>query len=186
MLGFLGAAADGFYPGFSRAHPAPAAISWDMVQMPGPGDAATGSVRLRSLDPRDTPIIDFDFFSGDAGQRDLEALVEGANLVLRIFDQTSGPVAPFTLFESEAPVNSTQFFKDRTFGHHATGTCRMGPLNDRSACVDSSFRVQGVKGLRVADASVFPRAPGAWPTVPTYMMGLKLADILTQEDGKCA
>jgi choline dehydrogenase len=184
LLGFPGAAADGFYPGFSRPTPAPAAMSWDIVQMPGPGDAATGSVRLRSLDPRDTPIIDFDFFTGDSGQRDLEAMVESANLVLRIFDRTGEPVAPFTLFDSEEPFNSTQFFKDRSFGHHATGTCRMGPVNDRSACVDSKFRVQGVEGLRVVDASVFPRAPGAWPTVPTYMMGLKLADTLALEGGQ--
>jgi choline dehydrogenase len=91
-------------------------------------------------------------------------------------------VAPFTLFDSEEPFNSTQFFKDRSFGHHASGTCRMGPLKDRSACVDSNFRVQGVEGLRVVDASVFPRTPGAWPTVPTYMMGLKLADILAREN----
>ena len=143
MLRFPGAAATGFYPGFSHPKPAPAAITWDLVQMPGPGDDARGSVTLRSRDPRDTPVIDFNFCNGDAGQRDIEALVEGVDLVLRILKRMGEPMAPFTLNYPEEGVDFAQFFRDWAFGHHATGTCRMGLANDPNACIDPNFRVHG-------------------------------------------
>jgi choline dehydrogenase len=149
--------------------------------MPGPGSDAKGSVTLRSRNPRDTPVIDFNYFVGDAGERDLQALVEAGELALNLFNQTSETWAPITIVSPGPGEDLRQSLKDEAFGHHATGSCRMGPKGDRDACTDSQFRVQGVEGLRVADASVFPRAPGAWPTMPTYMIGLKLADILSRE-----
>ena len=49
------------------------------------------------------------------------------------------------------------------------------------AVLDSSFRVRGVRGLRVVDASVYPRIPGTFTAVSTYLVGEKAADvILTQ------
>lgn len=62
--------------------------------------------------------------------------------------------------------------------HHAVGTCRMGPANDPLAVVDSSGRVHGVKGLRVADASAMPTIPRANTNLPTLMLAEKLADSL--------
>ena len=52
------------------------------------------------------------------------------------------------------------------------GTCSMGPDGDERAVVDTQFRVRGVDGLAVADASVIPvplsRGPAAtvvaWPS----------------------
>ncbi|CAH0002408.1 unnamed protein product [Clonostachys byssicola] len=181
LYGAPGAAVTGFYPGFSRPAASPASFSWALAQMPGPGSDAKGSVTLRSRNPRDTPVIDFNYFVGDAGERDLQALVEAGELALNLFNQTSETWAPITIVSPGPGEDLRQSLKDEVFGHHATGSCRMGPKGDRDACIDSQFRVQGVEGLRVADASVFPRAPGAWPTMPTYMIGLKLADILSRE-----
>jgi choline dehydrogenase len=39
--------------------------------------------------------------------------------------------------------------------YHPSGTCRMAPESDNGV-VDSHLRVYGIKGLRVADASIFP------------------------------
>ncbi|KAK7229417.1 hypothetical protein V2G26_001587 [Clonostachys chloroleuca] len=181
LYGAPGAAVTGFYPGFSRPAASPASFSWALAQMPGPGSDARGSVTLRSSNPRDTPVIDFNYFVGDAGERDLQALVEAGELALNLFSQTSETWAPITVVSPGPGEDLRQSLKDEAFGHHATGSCRMGPKGDRDACIDSQFRVRGVEGLRVADASVFPRAPGAWPTMPTYMIGLKLADILSRE-----
>jgi choline dehydrogenase-like flavoprotein len=39
---------------------------------------------------------------------------------------------------------------------HANGTVKMGKSDDKGACVDTSFKVFGVDGIRVADLSVCP------------------------------
>jgi len=38
-------------------------------------------------------------------------------------------------------------------------TVRMGKKEDKGACVDTDFRVRGVKNLRVVDLSVIPLLP---------------------------
>ena len=49
------------------------------------------------------------------------------------------------------------------------------------AVLDSSFRVRGIKGLRVVDASVFPKIPGFFVVMPTYMISEKAADVIHAE-----
>ena len=52
-----------------------------------------------------------------------------------------------------------QFVRDRAWGHHAACTC---PIGSRDGGVDGALRVHGTKGLRIADASVFPTIPGTF------------------------
>ncbi|CAD6885293.1 unnamed protein product [Tilletia caries] len=52
-----------------------------------------------------------------------------------------------------------QFWKNNLMTvWHAARTCAMGPLS-KGGVVDSQFRVHGVKGLRIVDASAFPQLP---------------------------
>jgi len=46
------------------------------------------------------------------------------------------------------------------------------------AVLDSNFRVRGVSGLRVVDASVFPRIPGFFIVTSIYMIGEKAAEVI--------
>ena len=99
----------------------------------------------------------------DASGEDLESVVNGIELA-RVM--TRGARA--LIEEEELPGDGVrtredlrQFVKDNAWGHHASCTNRMGPEGDRIAVVDSSFRVYGTRGLRVVDASVFPRSPGS-------------------------
>jgi choline dehydrogenase len=71
-----------------------------------------------------------------------------------------------------------QFVQDRAWGHHASCTCKIGGDGDPDAVLDSSFRVRGLKGLRVVDASVFPRIPGFFVVMPIYMIAEKAADAI--------
>jgi len=71
-----------------------------------------------------------------------------------------------------------QFVKDRCWGHHASCTCPIGRDGDRMAVLDGQFRVRGTKGLRVADASVFPRIPGFFIVTSVYMIGEKAAEVI--------
>jgi choline dehydrogenase-like flavoprotein len=45
-------------------------------------------------------------------------------------------------------------------GNANVGTCKMGRNASGNAVVDPSLKVFGVRGLRVADASVIPEIPG--------------------------
>jgi choline dehydrogenase-like flavoprotein len=51
------------------------------------------------------------------------------------------------------------------------------------AVVDSRFRVHGVEGLRVVDASVFPRIPGFFIVTPVYMVSEKASDVILEDAG---
>jgi choline dehydrogenase len=50
------------------------------------------------------------------------------------------------------------------------------------AILDSKLRVRGTDGLRVIDANVFPKIPGAFPVVPTTIARNGSEAILDRED----
>lgn len=72
--------------------------------------------------------------------------------------------------------------RDQAWGHHACGTCAIGPA-DRAGVVDTNFQVHGVRGLRVVDASVFPRIPGHFIASAVLMIGEKAADVIAAGAG---
>jgi len=60
----------------------------------------------------------------------------------------------------------------------------MGTSDDAMAVLDSRFRVRGTEGLRVVDASVFPRIPGFFIVTSVYMISEKASeDILADAEG---
>ena len=61
---------------------------------------------------------------------------------------------------------------------HASGTCRMGAMDDPRSVVDPECRVIGVSGLRVIDASIMPTVVRANTHFTTVMIAEKMADAL--------
>jgi choline dehydrogenase len=70
-----------------------------------------------------------------------------------------------------------EFVRRHAWGHHASCTCAIGPV-ERDGVLASDFRVHGVRGLRVVDASVFPRIPGFFIASAIYMIGEKAAEVI--------
>jgi len=138
----------------------------------------------------DTPLINFNSFdtgttTNGADQKDLQAFYEGVefarqvNEELNCADGSFEEVVPGPKYTSE--VDTKNFIKQEAFGHHASCTAAIGKDGDPNAVLDSRFRVRGVTGLRVVDASSFPKTPGFFPAVPLYMISEKAADVIIQD-----
>ena len=67
--------------------------------------------------------------------------------------------------------------RNNAWGHHASCSCKIGSEAE-SGVLDSNFRVHGVTGLRVVDASIFPKIPGFFIVSSIYMAGEKAADVI--------
>jgi choline dehydrogenase len=159
----------------------------------GHTDNRAGTVELRSADPHQRPAINFHYFddgSVDQGQdvNDLTAVVNAVEFVRRVAEKTDGIPLFGQLREVwPGPDVSTreaigQWVKDEAWGHHASCSARIGPDGDAMAVLDSRLRVRGVSGLRVVDASVFPRIPGTFIVLPIYMVSEKAADLLLEDN----
>ncbi|KAF2717987.1 GMC oxidoreductase [Polychaeton citri CBS 116435] len=149
-----------------------------------------GTVQLRSADPLDTPIINFNYFdtgttAGGADQLDVKAMVQAINMsrdaLARYYNY---PLGGTSFVEEKPGANVTSdedletFIKDEAWGHHACGTAAIGADGDKNAVLDSKFRVRGVHNLRVVDASVFPNIPGVFIQAPIFMISEKAADVI--------
>ncbi|MBI5693585.1 MAG: GMC family oxidoreductase N-terminal domain-containing protein [Verrucomicrobia bacterium] len=115
-----------------------------------------GTITLRSADPAAAPVIRANYF---ADERDLDAAVAGVRLArelvqTRAYDRLRG--AAVEPLDTETTPEQLRAFVRRTSAtiYHPVGTCRMG--RGRDAVVDPELRVQGLAGLRVADASIMP------------------------------
>ena len=64
---------------------------------------------------------------------------------------------------------------------HPTGTCQMGPSQQKDAVLDCELRVRGVGGLRVVDCSAMPTLPSGNTNWPAVMMGERAADLILQD-----
>jgi choline dehydrogenase-like flavoprotein len=61
---------------------------------------------------------------------------------------------------------------------HPVGTAKMGLASDPGAVVDERLRLHGLKGLRVADASVMPTITSGNTNTPTAMISAKAAELI--------
>ncbi|KAK6334221.1 hypothetical protein TWF696_002722 [Orbilia brochopaga] len=175
----------GYYPGYANDAAADRR-HWTWAILKAHTGNTAGTVALRSNDPKDTPVINFNYFDNGttaAADRDLNALVEAVDLARDINTHFLPPLSEsFNEVSPGLSISSTtqkqDFIKDNAWGHHACCTAPVGPDSDPNAVLDSEFRVRGVCGLRVVDASVFPKIPGIFVAVPIYMIAEKAADVI--------
>lgn len=168
----------GYYPGYSinitERHDW---FSWAILKA-HPRNTA-GSVMLRSADPLDMPEITFNYFDTGNGdyESDLHAITEAIGLARDAFSRQLVPIEEVLPGKDVTTTEEIHdYIKNTAWGHHASCTCPIGTDDDPMAVLDSKFRVRGVSGLRVVDASVYPRIPGTFTAVSTYMVSEKAAE----------
>ena len=136
-----------------------------------------GRLQLLSADPKDRPILDAAFLSDPD---DVTALAKAIELCREL--GSSAAMWPFAKREvmpgrTLSPSELTEFVRNgATTYFHEVGTCRMG--RDSTAVVDPQLRVNGVRNLRVADASIMPRIVGVATMATCVLIGVRMAEIL--------
>ena len=176
----------GYFPGYSALFAQRLNyLTWAILK--GHTVNRRGVVKLRSKDPLDMPDVNFHYFeegTGGAADQDLDAVVDGIKFVRAM---TRDLKRDGLIAEEELPGEQVQtddqlreYVRDNAWGHHASCTCPIGPA-DQGGVLSSDFRVHGAQGLRVVDASVFPRIPGLFILSAVYMVGEKAADVILNQ-----
>jgi choline dehydrogenase len=142
-----------------------------------------GQIRLKSANPVDAPAIHANYLTH---RDDLDALMSALRLVGKLYDT---PMIRDLVVRRLAPADDVDIADDaqlehyvRTHGgtmYHPVGTCMMGPNPD--AVVDHRLRVRGVRGLRVADASIMPTIVSGNTNAPAVMIGEKAAAMVIED-----
>jgi choline dehydrogenase len=182
----------GFFtsPGATRPdmqiHLAPATVvRGGQTRVPGNGftvnstflrPESVGTVKLRSADPADMPLIDPRYLSASKGRE------MALHLIRTIREVLAQPEIAQYIKEERLPGTAAATDEElmayvrqyASCDYHPVGTCRMGSGPD--AVVDSELRVHGLQGLRVIDASIMPRLTSGNTMAPTMMIAEKGAD----------
>ncbi|MEM9794935.1 MAG: choline dehydrogenase [Pseudomonadota bacterium] len=185
--GFIRSAAGVPYPDL-QFHFLPIAVRYDgQAGLRGHGFQAhvgpmrspsRGHVRLASSDPVAPPSILFNYMSCDQDWRDFRQAIR---LTREIFAQPAfdpyrgAEIQPGADIASDDALDAV--IRDHAeSAYHPCGTARMGEPGDADTVVDPEGRVIGVRGLRVADSSVFPRITNGNINAPSILVGEKMAD----------
>ena len=178
---------EGYFPGYSKLISAHRDyLSWIVLKAHTNNNA--GTVRLRSADPCDPPAIHFRYFDegNDRTGEDLAAVIDGIKFVRGI---CADLVRQGHIAAEELPGDNLQsdeqlrdFVRNNAWGHHASCSCPIGP-REKGGVLTSDFRVHGTGGLRVVDASAFPRIPGYFIVSAVYMIGEKAAEVILSASG---
>jgi choline dehydrogenase len=140
-----------------------------------------GHIHITGPHPEDEVAIQPNFLATDDDRRILSKV--GARM-RELFG--SGPIADLVTQERvPGPDVRTEADFERlgllggSSGYHPLGSCAMGPDDDD--VVDARLRVRGVEGVRVVDASVFPRQPSGNTSAPTQALAWHAADLILED-----
>jgi choline dehydrogenase-like flavoprotein len=145
--------------------------------------ASRGFVHAASRDPRVSPIIQPNYLSEEEDRR---VAADSIRLARRIAAAPAlaryqpKEMLPGVQLQSEAELAAAAGDIGTTI-FHPVATCKMGRDDDAMAVVDGRLRVRGLRGLRIADASVMPRITSGNTNSPTLMIAEKGAAMLLED-----
>ncbi len=140
-----------------------------------------GTIMIKSSDPHVYPSIQPGYLSTTVDQETAVAAMRMSRAIAG-----SKAMSPFIVAErvpgEAAETDGELLDAARTISqtiYHPTSTCKMG--SDVGAVVDDRLRVHGVKGLRIADASIMPTIVSGNTNAPTIMIGEKASDMILED-----
>lgn len=175
----------GYYPGYSKNFPEHLnMLTWAILKAHTLNRG--GVVTLRSADPSDRPEINFHYFEegSDKTNTDIDSVVDGIRFARRVtqplYDKKIAKQELLPGADKQTDEELRSYVRDQAWGHHASCSC---PIGDATAggVLTSDFKVHGTEGLRVVDASAFPRIPGFFILSAVYMIGEKAADAIIRQ-----
>uniref|UniRef100_W4VSE0 8-hydroxygeraniol oxidase n=1 Tax=Phaedon cochleariae TaxID=80249 RepID=W4VSE0_PHACE len=147
-------------------------------------EKSRGSVTLRSNNPRDFPIIDYNYLT-DRNGYDIDTFYKGIEHTLKLLETDAFKAINASVISVVAGCDEhAQFSRDYwycairqliTTVYHPVGTTRMGNSRHNSV-VSNKLIVHGMENLRVVDAGVMPEIPSGNVLAATYMIAEKISD----------
>jgi choline dehydrogenase len=143
-----------------------------------------GTVRLRSAEPRDAPMIAPHYLTTEEDRR---VAADAIRVTRRLMSQKA--VAPFspeeylpgpTVGDDDESLHRAAGIIGTTI-FHPVGTAKMGLPSDPLAVVDERLRVLGIAGLRVIDASIMPTITSGNTNTPTAMIAEQGAKMVVED-----
>jgi choline dehydrogenase len=134
-----------------------------------------GSVKITSPDPAVHPALRFNYLSTANDRREW---VEAIRVARSILEQPAfnlyegGETSPGPSVESDEEILDW-VARDAETALHPSCTCALGTVVD-----PATMRVNGLDGVRVVDASVFPTIPNGNIYAPVMMVAEKAADLI--------
>jgi choline dehydrogenase-like flavoprotein len=143
---------------------------------------STGTVRLTSTDAKVQPAVDPGYLSDPADYLVLRKAVLLSKRIGETMRKEGYQLTDYSVPTSESKEDLDVFIrKNARTSYHYSSTCRMAPENDVCpGVVDDKLRVHGVKGLRIADASIFPDILANHLQAPVVMVAEKCADLINE------
>ncbi|KAJ6495446.1 aryl-alcohol oxidase precursor [Mycena sanguinolenta] len=142
--------------------------------------SSRGTIQLTSNDPFDPPLIDTASLTTPF---DIFGLREAVKMTHRFLSAAAWkgyllqPLSALKLNASDTEIE-TYLRQNAAPNGHLIGTASMAPVGASWGVVDPDLRVKGVKGLRIADASVLPYVPTGNTMSTTYMIAERGSDLM--------
>jgi choline dehydrogenase len=144
-----------------------------------------GTIRLRSADPADKPVIQPNYL---ASEEDKRVAADSIRVTRKIVSQPAlQRFQPVEYLPGESVRSDDQTALVKAAGDigttifHPVGTAKMGRKEDPMAVVDERLRVFGVEGLRIVDASIMPTITSGNTNSPTMMIAEKGAAMILED-----
>ncbi|MBX3578534.1 MAG: GMC family oxidoreductase N-terminal domain-containing protein [Rhizobiaceae bacterium] len=139
-----------------------------------------GEIRLRDANPASAPLIRPRYLSDDRDRDGVHRAIAKAREVIAqpaLDDFRGQELTPGASAQSREAVDRW-IASTGGSAFHPTSTCKMGLESDGQAVVDENLNVFGIKGLKIADASVMPTVISGNTSAATMMIASRCAELV--------